>query len=375
MFALCEVETALYARFVALCEKYELVTQNLLYVPKAATRIHTGQEDEDSAEDEEDDEEEEEDAEDGDEGEDDEAAGRGRDKDDRENENKRTRSLDRDRPAKNVDIPSSRLPPAQPSVSSPSKPFDTTPGSSSNGPSGAEAMIPLSFASPHSVESSVSQKVQQIEEHQAHSEPEGMFNPPRGGTISRGTTGRGKQPRGTMLWSSDNTTPPLPTQAPTIDPGPGAELSRTESVETAIHVGDADPQENNGGSAAAPIDVPKDEIDLLEDEGKLPPAPLVDADGSTSTAADASPENAASTGTPAQESASADAVDGITAEVKDLSVADADDPAEAKLDADPEPSSDGAKMDSSTSPEPDTGANMQTIGPNRKGNRKRGKGR
>ncbi len=75
--------------------------------------------------------------------------------------------------------------------------------------------------------------------------------------------GRGKQPRGTMLWSSD--APPVPELHPEpeqIDDA-GLALARTESTETAVHVGPEDEVEEEKP-------VPKDEIEMLEDEGKIP---------------------------------------------------------------------------------------------------------
>jgi hypothetical protein len=92
-------------------------------------------------------------------------------------------------------------------------------------------------------------------------------DPFRPGTIreERGgmTMGRGKQPRGTMLWSSD--APPVPELHPEpeqIDDA-GLALARTESTETAVHVGPEDEVEEEKP-------VPKDEIEMLEDEGKIP---------------------------------------------------------------------------------------------------------
>ena len=113
-------------------------------------------------------------------------------------------------------------------------------------------------------------------------------------TLGRSTLGR--KGRGTMLWTSDTSEPdPVPSileqpqqQAPEgVDAGVGAPLERTESVETAIMIDpehDTEPQilpptaNSNEDDTPSPEEpdvpepaVPKDEIELLEEEGKIPP--------------------------------------------------------------------------------------------------------
>ena len=115
-------------------------------------------------------------------------------------------------------------------------------------------------------------------------------------TLGRSTLGR--KGRGTMLWTSDT---PEPDPVPSIPDQPqqqalegvdaglgvGSPLERTESVETAIMIDpehDTEPQilpptsNSNEDDTPSPEDpdvpepaVPKDEIELLEEEGKIPP--------------------------------------------------------------------------------------------------------
>jgi hypothetical protein len=123
-------------------------------------------------------------------------------------------------------------------------------------------------------------------------------------TLGRSTLGR--KGRGTMLWTSDTpeSVPAVPEeqqtqpQAPTpvTIPGEGAPLQRTESVETAIMIDPehdvdiesqilptaSDSHDTISTSSEAPDvqgepdvpepAVPKDEIELLEEEGKIPSA-------------------------------------------------------------------------------------------------------
>ena len=91
-----------------------------------------------------------------------------------------------------------------------------------------------------------------------------------GMTMGRGTKGRGKQSRGTMLWSSD--APPVPEMkaVETADNGLGS--ARTEFSESLVPVGSASEEEQAGLSPVrTPLSFPKDEIDLLEEEGKISP--------------------------------------------------------------------------------------------------------
>ncbi|ORY31020.1 Mob1/phocein [Naematelia encephala] len=221
-FSLAEAETSLYARFLGLCDRYELVGPGLLVIPRDAIGPFT------SDEEDEDDEEEEEVSSEESEGD---QAERGRDKEEGENGGRRTKSLDR-----NHEIsPTNR--PRQP-------------------------LLPKNEPLPLHVE--------------------GQVDPPvtvqRSGTImAKGTLGRGKQSRGTMLWTSDDA-PPLP--LPERDPNG---LTRSESIESIVRV---EPTEIPAGieesvstsSTEPPIpvpDVPKDEIELLEEQGAISPATSV----------------------------------------------------------------------------------------------------
>lgn len=96
------------------------------------------------------------------------------------------------------------------------------------------------------------------------------------GTLGRSTLG--KKSRGTMLWTSDTDTPAKDISTPTAET-PGTELERTDSVETAILA----PSDLEGDGPVSvgltpevgreeeeeEVVVPKDEIELLEEEGVL----------------------------------------------------------------------------------------------------------
>ncbi|ORX38815.1 Mob1/phocein [Kockovaella imperatae] len=394
-FSLCEVETALYARFVALCETYEMVTDNLLYVPKSATKIHSGHEDdvdvdmnekkgaeEEEEVDNEDEEDEEEEDEEEEESEEDES--RGRDKEEMDNAGKRTRSLDRDRLSKNVDdIPPSRSPAVvsnKDTQSSPQASSSRTQGLANGSPnkslpSRTGTMTPASDEKVSPSRDNVSQKVQQFEEGQGS--PDQSFKSIRG-TLSRGTNGRGKQPRGTMLWSSDSESAALPTV-----PEPGSDLIRTESNETAIHVGTSD--ESESVSTATSDEVPKDEIDLLEEQGKIPPVDstleAINLNDPTPSLEDTLKEALSdSVPTPELEKEDADkSVETAANEVEKLSLEDEDvpDPVNAVEATAPDISSSDAPPTSNGSTEEGTVTSMMPESPaqGRKANRKKGKGR
>lgn len=100
-------------------------------------------------------------------------------------------------------------------------------------------------------------------------------------TLGRSTLGR--KVRGTMLWTSDSSdpvaVPPLPS-TPEATSAEGAPLERTESIETAVLVDEDPSQLQPLDIVSAPVEdepdvpepvVPKDEIELLEEEGKIPP--------------------------------------------------------------------------------------------------------
>ena len=200
-FALCEAETSLYARFVALCEAYDLVGSTLLVIPReAATALgSTEQDPSDEEENTDEDEEEDEDDDDDDEveemdGESGKGRGRGQDEED-DGAGKRTRSLDRDRRAGPVEAAKASGPrPAQ---------SEEINGTSSQGAKGAGP---------------------------SGKGEESMSSSP----LPRGTLGRGKQPRGTMLWSSDD---PSSTPAPSHEQNGRNDLTRAESIESSIYVG------------------------------------------------------------------------------------------------------------------------------------------
>lgn len=100
--------------------------------------------------------------------------------------------------------------------------------------------------------------------------------PPHG----TGTLGRGKKGRGTMLWSSDSPSTSEATTTPTVESEENP-LERTDSIETAILA----PEDLEGEGPVPPViapetkeeeveeEVPKDEIELLEEEGVLEPLP------------------------------------------------------------------------------------------------------
>ena len=243
-FSLAESETSLYARFVALCERYQLVGANLLVIPpEAVSAFANEEEDEDESEESED---EDEDEDDDDKEEADEERGRG-DKSESRDQEKRTRSLDRHGPPAINDFPPLKL--------------------QTNG----NAETPKAEESPG--QNSIK--------------------------VGKGTLGRGRQARGTMLWSSDAVPPPPVPSAQEV-PGTGAELSRTESNQTAVLIGEDDDQhtestskssENDAPDASAGSEaVPKDEIELLEEEGIVSPestvAPLVPGEGNSKGTSD-----------------------------------------------------------------------------------------
>lgn len=254
VFSLAESETSLYARFVALCDKYELVGMNLLVIPhevvgtftkEARERLTESDEEEDDAEDDDEDEEE------ADEEEDVDPRGRGEKGEGRE---KRTRSLDRHGPP-----PTSSV---SPGLSKPAL------GRTGTVVPDNETTLP-----------STSTDTSNISPNQAdpfRSSPRTVGSLRAGGP---GTLGRGKQPRGTMLWNSDMSNTVGEKGVPI-----GPELTRTESNQTAVLIEEPEEEQeavtNDAGSTnetgvsdeeVEPLPVPKDEIELLEEEGVIPP--------------------------------------------------------------------------------------------------------
>lgn len=257
-FSLAESETSLYARFVALCDRYSLVGRDLLVIPHEAINASDLHDDEEEEEDEDEDSDEDEEDEDEGEGESergDEVRGRG----EGSGREKRTRSLDRHGPHDPVQpvLPPKLLQRQETVVPTPSQPALSSP----------EKSDPFRSSPPDSTSSKA--------------------------LNGKKTLGRGKQPRGTMLWNSDM-------DAGEVSVGP--ELSRTGSSQTAILI--EEPQQQLTSGSVMPVDgesvggsgdlskemskeseseettedevpVPKDEIELLEEEGIIPPEPTV----------------------------------------------------------------------------------------------------
>jgi hypothetical protein len=254
LFALAEAETSLYARFVALCERYDLVGENLLVIPRSAvSRLSAGDssDDDDSEQDEDEDE-------DGD-------GARGRDvvSGEGQGQERRTHSLDR-HPVSNLDpIQPPRLPPKDMETQK-----EKSPGLK------LEEISATPESRTYSQDTMTAQKFD------------------RNMTMGKGTLGRGKQSRGTMLWTSD--TPSVPEDedgAGEAGEGVGG-MTRSDSQDTMVHVGpetaqtvpEAESSEIGSVGDAKDLEaredetgevVPKDEIELLEEEGKLKPEPSV----------------------------------------------------------------------------------------------------
>ena len=304
LFQLAEVETSLYARFVALCEKYELVTPNLLVIPRsvvAESLDGAAPEEENEDEDEEEDEDSEE-----------EERSRSRDKGEG---GRRPHSLDRHaRPHKLEDLRGTvkgwpqggerdadagkDTAPTGTEPTNASPPSESSEGSSDvieeERQKASEATIeeadpPAPSTAPESIpptESTLQPDPISLNTTQTYSlkprtkkdKPSSKIPLPPHGT---GTLGRGKKGRGTMLWSSDTPSTSETTTTPTVE-SEADPLQRTESIETAILA----PEDLEGEGPVPPViapepkeedvkeeEVPKDEIELLEEEGVLEPLP------------------------------------------------------------------------------------------------------
>jgi hypothetical protein len=306
LFQLAEVETSLYARFVALCEKYELVTPNLLVIPRsvvAESLDGVTPDEEDEEEDEDEDEEEEE---------------RSRSRDKGEG-GRRPHSLDRHaRPHKLEDLRGTVKGWTQDGEKGADAGKDTAPTETESPPSTSQATdssesssddkeqerqkalkaafdaanTPASQTAPESAaptESSQNPDPISLNTTQTYSlkprtkkdKPSSKIPLPPHGT---GTLGRGKKGRGTMLWSSDSPSTSNEAEAattPTVETEENP-LERTDSIETAILA----PEDLEGEGPVAPVITPetkedeieeevvgKDEIELLEEEGVLAPLP------------------------------------------------------------------------------------------------------
>jgi hypothetical protein len=304
LFQLAEVETSLYARFVALCEKYELVTPNLLVIPRsvvAESLDGVAAEEEEDEEDEDDDDEEEE---------------RSRSRDKGEG-GRRPHSLDRHaRPHKLEDLrgtvkgwtqdgekdadagkdaaPTVTQPPSTTeSTESSKEPSDdkeqerqkalkaafdeaNTPVAQTAGES-APPTEPSQTQNPDPISLNTTQTYS-LKPRTKKDKPSSKIPLPPHGT---GTLGRGKKGRGTMLWSSDSPSTSEAATTPTVETEENP-LERTDSIETAILA----PEDLEGEGPVPPVIalepkedaieeevVPKDEIELLEEEGVLAPLP------------------------------------------------------------------------------------------------------
>ena len=307
LFQLAEVETSLYARFVALCEKYELVTPNLLVIPRSVVAesldgVTPEEEDEDEDEDEDDEEEE-----------------RSRSRDKGEG-GRRPHSLDRHaRPhkledlrgtvkgwtqdgEKGADAGKDTAPTETESPPTTSHPTESSEGSSDDkeqerqkalkaafdeantpasqtAPEPAPPIEPSQIQNPDPISLNTTQTYS-LKPRTKKDKPSSKIPLPPHGT---GTLGRGKKGRGTMLWSSDSPSTTNEAEAattPTVETEENP-LERTDSIETAILA----PEDLEGEGPVAPVitpepkeedveeEVPKDEIELLEEEGVLAPLP------------------------------------------------------------------------------------------------------
>lgn len=319
-FLIAESENSLYARFVALCERYSLIGKELLIIPHAAI----GANDEaDEADDDQEEEEEDNAARDGDEGDDGEnEIGRKRDKADGAKDSgagRRTLSLDRQ---SGVGVKVLQRPKDKERDVS----VDAAPAGSARGDAQQEPSVKEDSPSAELKEPVSASDAPQAAKG-GDPDPTGPETAKKISTLGRGTKGRGKQGRGTMLWSSDSApaavpdVPPMPeTTAPsTLAPVPASaaagstltteELSRTDSRDSVVYIGpdkqDDDAEQDpksavpaavlgitstpprpsadiptpsalfEAGRAEPPAPVPKDEIELLEEQGKLEPEPSV----------------------------------------------------------------------------------------------------
>jgi hypothetical protein len=275
-FHLAEAETSLYARFVALCEKYDLVGSNLLVIPRhvvADTLDGKSPEIEVEEEDEQEDEEEE------DEEEEDEAEERDSRSRDKGESGRRPHSLDRHARPHKLDEWRPTLegtvkgkPTPEPETQPPSYSPPTEDASSSSTTYTNPDPISLSTSQTYSLKPRFPRESSKVKQQIKEARNEREI-----GTLGRSTLG--KKSRGTMLWTSDTDTPAKDTVSTPTAETPEAELERTDSVETAILApsdleGDGPVSvslrtEVGGEDDDEEVAVPKDEIELLEEEGVL----------------------------------------------------------------------------------------------------------
>ncbi|WVW78463.1 hypothetical protein I302_100417 [Kwoniella bestiolae CBS 10118] len=269
-FQLSENETSLYSRFLGLCEKFNLVGASLLPIPRDA--IVQSQDQGDSSSDEEDE--------------------RGRKDDEPKEKEKRTQSLP-PTSTSTTGISSSSKPPVPTATggsSSPSKP----PGPTRNETLRPDQTTEYGYGTIRDTESGGLPK-----------------SPLKFGTDKgKNTLGRGKQPRATMHWGGPSgEVPPVPTSetetgGEATSPSPSKTRDRSESIDTVIHLGEDESvpeelkeenlesivtplekenkdeesgegaevlqeQEQEGREKGVEEEVPKDEIELLEEQGQL----------------------------------------------------------------------------------------------------------
>ncbi|KLT45303.1 Mob1/phocein [Cutaneotrichosporon oleaginosum] len=223
-FATAEAETSLYARFVALCEKYELVSSTLLIIPQSGYEVTVmdddgwGDDDEDKAEDEEE------------EGEKvDEEQAKEEDKDN-DHEEKPTEEPTSPRPEDKTDEErrtDASSPPAD-SALRPSLGRYASPGKWATSP-----VQPATKGKPAPAHTSESLSPPSTRATLDNFEDEKPL--PKASTNKRGTLSRGKAPRAANVWAAEKEAegeevPPLPTS-------PGIGMARKESVESVVYVG------------------------------------------------------------------------------------------------------------------------------------------
>lgn len=224
-FATSEAETSLYARFVALCQRYELVGQSLLIIPPEGYEVVSGNEDDEDEDEEDDRDEEEQDVADHDSDEeaqeaadgtepslDDNSPPRGREF---EGITGRSHSLDRH--------PVALQSPGKWTTGSPVQPANK------GKPAPAQASDVLSPPSGHVSLNGLDEAVV----------------PPTTQTKGRNTLSRGKTPRATTVWTSGAGSSP-----PKADTIPETALSRTESIDTIVHIGPEGDDEDVPSAAA-----------------------------------------------------------------------------------------------------------------------------
>ncbi|KAL1407648.1 hypothetical protein Q8F55_007081 [Vanrija albida] len=223
-FATAEAETSLYARFVALCQRYELVGQSLLIIPAEGYEVVSHDDEDEDDEDDENDRD----------NEDHDLAERDSDEEHQEATDGTEPSLADDSPprgreAEGVVGRSHSLDRHPVSIQSPGKWNTSSPVQPANKgkPAPAQASDVLSPPSGHVSLNGLDEAVV----------------PPTTQTKGRNTLSRGKTPRATTVWTSGAGSSP-----PTADAIPETALSRTESIDTIVHIG---PETDDDAAQAA----------------------------------------------------------------------------------------------------------------------------